>query len=70
MNKVVIDFERCKQCGYCMHFCPKGVLVQGDTINKFGYFPPTTDPDKECIGCATCARVCPDTAISIYKDVE
>ncbi|MCI8910983.1 MAG: 4Fe-4S binding protein, partial [Oscillibacter sp.] len=23
VNEVRIDFERCKECGYCIKFCPK-----------------------------------------------
>lgn len=69
MNQVKIDFERCKQCGYCVHFCPKQCLSIGPEINKSGYYPPVVDQET-CIACGTCARVCPDVAISVYKDVE
>ncbi|MCI8910648.1 MAG: ferredoxin family protein [Oscillibacter sp.] len=61
-----IDFERCKECGYCIKFCPKGVLSKGSHVNKKGYYPPVAG--EGCIACGTCARVCPDTAISVYKD--
>ena len=39
-NQVKIDFERCKECGYCIKFCPKGVLSKGSHANKKGYYPP------------------------------
>ena len=74
MNLVKIDFDRCKECGYCIKFCPKGVLSKGTKVNKKGYYPPVelvqlgTSPIQGCIACGTCARVCPDTAISVYKD--
>lgn len=67
MKQVVIDFERCKECGYCIQFCPKGVLEKGDKLNKKGYYPPALQDG--CISCGTCALVCPDAAISVYKDV-
>lgn len=66
MNIVKIDFERCKECGYCIKFCPKGVLSKGTKVNKKSYYPPVVG--EGCIACGTCARVCPDTAISVYKD--
>ena len=66
MNQVVIDFDRCKECGYCIKFCPKNVLAKGDKVNKKGYYPPVIG--EGCIACGTCAKVCPDTAISVYKE--
>ena len=69
MNLVKINFDRCKECGYCIRFCPKGCLKKGDKINKKGYFPPVFDP-ANCIACGTCARMCPDTVLSVYKDEQ
>ena len=66
MNIVKIDFERCKECGYCIQFCPKKVLVKGTAVNKRGYFPPVVQ--EGCIACGTCARMCPDAAIDVYKE--
>lgn len=66
MNQVVIDFDRCKECGYCIKFCPKGVLSKGTKVNKKGYYPPVVG--EGCVACGTCAKMCPDTAISVYKD--
>ena len=66
VEKVIIDFDRCKECGYCIKFCPKNVLAKGDKVNKKGYYPPVIG--EGCISCGTCARVCPDTAISVYKE--
>ena len=66
MGIVKIDFERCKECGYCIGFCPKHVLTKGTAVNKRGYVPPVVG--EGCIGCGTCARMCPDAAISVYKE--
>ena len=66
MGIVKIDFQRCKECGYCITFCPKKVLTKGAAVNKRGYFPPVVG--EGCIACGTCARMCPDAAIAVYKE--
>ena len=39
-------------------------------VNDRGYhFAYMANPDK-CIGCASCALVCPDACIEVYKVVE
>ena len=37
MAKVTVRSESCKSCGYCIKFCPKGVLAVGDKVNSKGY---------------------------------
>ncbi|MEA4892010.1 MAG: 4Fe-4S binding protein [Peptococcaceae bacterium] len=66
MNQVTIDFERCKECGYCVNFCPRKALAIGGVINKRGYYPPVFEAEK-CIACGTCARVCPEGAVEVMK---
>ena len=41
-------------------------MSKGTKVNKKSYYPPVVG--EGCIACGTCARVCPDTAISVYKD--
>ena len=65
-NIVKIDFDRCKECGYCIRFCPKGVLSKCTKVNKKSYYPPVVG--EGCIGCGTCGRVCPDSAIAVYRE--
>ena len=36
-------------------------------INTKGYKYAVLVKESGCIGCATCARVCPDVAITVYK---
>ena len=67
MNQVIIDVERCKECGYCVNFSPSQALAIGSVINKRGYYPPVFDGAK-CIACGVCARVCPDAAIEVMKE--
>lgn len=67
MAKVEIVAERCKSCGYCVKFCPHGVLDIGTKVNSKGYeIVESVKPDA-CIGCCICARMCPDGAIEVYK---
>lgn len=69
MNQISIDFERCKECGYCVHFCPKKLLKPAGKLNKRGYSPPVCAAPERCTACGTCARVCPEAAIEVRKDV-
>jgi 2-oxoglutarate ferredoxin oxidoreductase subunit delta len=67
MAEVRIRAESCKSCGYCVHFCPKGVLEVGTQVNSKGYpYVVPAHPEK-CIGCAMCANMCPDAAIEVYR---
>ena len=70
MNMVKIDFDRCKECHYCVKYCPKKILVNGVQINKLGYYTPVVTDMEECIGCGTCVRVCPEGAIEVVKDIS
>lgn len=66
-GKVQIDFEACKECGYCRIVCPRGVFEKGADFNAKGYRSyAAVDPDK-CVGCMQCFYACPDFAISINK---
>ena len=67
MAQVTIRAESCKSCGYCVKFCPKGVLAVGHEVNSKGYpFVVAAHPEN-CIGCAICGRMCPDAAIEVYR---
>lgn len=59
--------ESCKSCGYCVKFCPKGVLAVGHEVNSKGYPFVVVEKAEDCIGCAICGRMCPDAAIEVYK---
>ena len=65
---VVVDTERCKGCNLCVVACPLNVLALATKeVNKKGYTFVQPVLEDTCIGCASCATVCPDGCISVYK---
>ena len=50
--------------------CPKKIIVMDDTSNRKGYHPATVRPEdmEKCIGCASCAKMCPDSIITVERD--
>ncbi len=67
MAGIKVVSERCKSCGYCVKFCPNGVLALGTNVNSKGYEYVEPIKPEACIGCCICARMCPDGAIEVYK---
>lgn len=67
---IKIHQERCKGCMLCMEFCPKDVIFISGTLNPKGYFVAALkeNAELECTGCATCAIMCPEVAIEVYKN--
>lgn len=69
MGRIVVDAIVCKGCGYCINFCPKKVIHFGETRNSSGYGNRVAEQIEgaDCVACKTCAIVCPDSAITVYK---
>ncbi len=62
-GRVSITRERCKGCGYCVEFCPLGVLLMSSRFNAKGYHYPELGDEAKCNGCDLCGMYCPDFAI-------
>jgi 2-oxoglutarate ferredoxin oxidoreductase subunit delta len=67
-GKPVIDRERCKGCLLCVRACPVKVLAADDTPNSWGYYPSHPIAPEKCIACGNCYQVCPDVAITVYRE--
>jgi NAD-dependent dihydropyrimidine dehydrogenase PreA subunit len=55
--------DRCKGCGFCAEFCPRGVLEMSSEFNAKGYHVPKAVRSGECMECRLCENVCPEFAI-------
>lgn len=64
---VVIDKERCKGCDICVAACPAQVLGLNARVNAKGYNYAYVKNAGDCIGCASCAMVCADSCIIVYR---
>ena len=60
---VYVDVKRCKGCGFCIEFCPPGVLEFSVEFNAQGYHSPRLTDPEGCTGCDLCGLYCPDFAI-------
>ena len=59
---VAINANLCKNCGYCIKFCPKNILKTGTVRNRLGQFYPVMTDESLGITCAICATMCPEGA--------
>lgn len=66
---VLIDESLCKGCELCVHYCPVDVLIlDEERLTPQGYHPAAL-ADEGCTGCGVCAVVCPEAAITVFREV-
>jgi 2-oxoglutarate ferredoxin oxidoreductase subunit delta len=58
----------CKGCSLCVSACPKDVLaLDMERLTPKGYHPAYLLSDG-CTGCGICSIICPDAAITVYRE--
>ncbi len=71
MAKFTVTFneKECKGCELCVVSCPKKIIkLNMEKTNDAGYSPAGITDMEACIGCSSCARMCPDCVITIVKN--
>jgi 2-oxoglutarate ferredoxin oxidoreductase subunit delta len=67
-GRIEVNDKYCKSCELCIAACPQGVIALDENIlTARGYHPARLVRDG-CTGCAICALVCPDAAITVYRE--
>ncbi len=62
MTKIIVDQDRCTECGICTEACPSGIFFGADktklpqSLEKVGYF---------CANCGHCEISCPAGALTL-----
>ena len=51
----------------CVESCPKRIIALSKGINSKGYNYAEVKEQDKCIGCASCARMCPDCVITVER---
>ena len=65
---ITVNTERGQGCNLCVVACPtKTLALQPNEVNDRGYhYAYMANPEK-CTGCCSCAWVCPDACIEVYR---
>ena len=68
MAHIEVNETFCKGCGLCVNFCPVKIIeLDAAKLTPKGYHPATCTASEKCTGCASCAMMCPDVAIKVWR---
>ena len=66
-----IDPITCTGCTLCVSVCPKEILWLNEKVTNIkGYHPSGITDQSKCIACGNCARICPDSVITVLRHKE
>ena len=72
-NLITLDKSKCILCGLCVQACDSLGASAISTVNRGTekeVNTPYSDPSKTCIGCLSCANVCPTDAIEFSESAK
>ncbi len=65
MSYIKIDQDKCKSCYLCIDACPFKLIKKSNNTGSTGELTVEfSDSENKCVGCAQCAIVCPEIAIT------
>lgn len=68
-GRIEVSEYYCKACELCIEACPPQVIALAeDRLNAKGYHPAELIAEG-CTGCGICYIVCPEAAITVYREV-
>ena len=65
---ITVDENLCKACELCIEACPQHVIGLNENIITPRGFHPAHLAKEGCTGCSICALVCPEAAITVYRE--
>jgi 2-oxoglutarate ferredoxin oxidoreductase subunit delta len=66
---IIVATDICKACELCIAACPQDCLELSPKLNIKSYHYVQLKNDA-CTGCVNCAIVCPDCAITVYRQTR
>jgi 2-oxoglutarate ferredoxin oxidoreductase subunit delta len=66
---IIVATDICKACELCITACPQDCLEMSSNLNVKSYHYVQLK-NNTCTGCLNCAIVCPDSAITVYRQTR